>query len=1136
MPSHPLSYNVHTPKQSQNGKKWVQKMVRGKSKTGLVTSIFATYVIVAAVIGFAMFSFQDSSQASTESAFVSASLRLVDETDYKIGSKIETSLTIQNTSITDPISNLNIEFNSTKNSVRWDSALLKSNIIQTRELKPSGNVITIPLLAAGERVEYAVNGTLTTNDFDFLTLVGRLTFKNREGLQNSTTNRVFTKLQDTSNRGNLLALKMEKDTFTKAEEIKFALSYTNSNGEVDPLAPQTKGKIYITQKDTSSTIAGLDCEIVNTPECLISIEKLEPGNYTALFIDQTEQIFSQIASFKVTGEAGTFTPNSLAILNFPFNSQSINGIVPVKASKVISLNDKITGQKCVFEILKGDSIITRAESSVDQDRTCSTTLDSSHFNQGNSEYTVRLGGTSKQGNILFSQKSPNLLPLTNLTTVMKSGNSVQIGSTGITKLTIEEGEETPGLLESAKATLGMWHPRSGEYKEITNFGGSPIEVVDGQLNINIPSNEFNKSGFYSVYLKLEDGRYTEFLGLSFEDEKIGFSQSGVLVEDLNKLKVGEDITFKLENVTDRSGNKITQAECALNLYQTATGPIPVSEKGEIKDGICKVTVPKGKIVRSGPIMVTFTGDNITNRINQSRQLYVSPNVPTNYGFLGFEYEPVTENYANNIIIGPVTDIYGNTTNALEHTVQIYDITPKEILVAETEETDVQATTEAQTSTTIVEPTLLAQYPVSIEDGFARVTAPSSLFTIGRLKVILLNSNKELIKEKEVEVRETPEKLILPNFPKELNSDDKINLGLTDLNIETVSECSLLYFRSQNEFSENKVKVNPDTNSCEFDWNLNQFRDNPKALMQLQAGENIYSHIVKHLSGQASNLFTTAPQMRINERDELEIELLSSPIVDINGRPVKIGSVRWEYNNKTEDTNLFDGFATLNITADKINTRDLRNVLDQKYLELSLDARASITSINKTRSLSIYLSTKDISNTRETFSIESAMSQIFLDSKQIFQFQTPACNANILSDQTSQKNIRTHWQGGTCYVEVGGPIGNHRLIFEENGFTLGTFDFSVSQEKTEINWCNQNPCQIQIITQNRGSIEATIFDGEKQYKFESDSLDNLILLEQTGLNPLKEYLVKIQFTGENGGITTIYKTIPGEFLQFSKTTN
>ena len=108
---------------------------------------------------------------------------------------MEAVITIQNTSIFEPINNLNVEFKSTQNSVFWQKAILNTNSFRPKEIQPLGNVFTISLLSAGERTEYTVFGVLTNDDFEFLTLVASLTFKNREGVQNASTNRVLLKLK-----------------------------------------------------------------------------------------------------------------------------------------------------------------------------------------------------------------------------------------------------------------------------------------------------------------------------------------------------------------------------------------------------------------------------------------------------------------------------------------------------------------------------------------------------------------------------------------------------------------------------------------------------------------------------------------------------------------------------------------------------------------------------------------------------------------------------------------------------------------------------------------------------------------------------------------------------------------------------
>jgi len=1140
MPSHPLYYTLHTPNQSQKGKKWVRKAIKNGPKLGFIGSIVSVYILVAALLGFAMFSgFRDQGQASVESAHVSASLRLIESETYQIGSQVEVSLTLQNTSIVEPINNLNIELRSTKNAVVWQTAVLKTNTLQMKELKPTGNIFVIPFLAAGERAEYKVVGILADNDFDFLTLVANITFRNKEGLQTTVTNRVFTKIEESFNRNSLLKLEPTKLNYKREEKVELKLFAQNHDGEPDPLAPLIKGKVYISRKDTKNTIASLDCQIGNQPQCFISLEKLEPGNYTAIFISEDEQVLSHIAQFKIEGEANRFKPSDLSTLHLPFNNQSINGIVPVIARQVMGLNDRPSGEKCVFEIIRDKKVVETVEAAVQNDRTCSTILDGTNFKVGNGSYTIKLQETSKSSNVLFLQKSPNLIPIENITPSMNLGNSVQIFAKNIPQLTIvqniTEGEEseTEGQensedpqLYNGKAVLGIWHPRSGEFKEITNFGGAPIQIVNGQLNLNIPASEFVRGGFYSIFIKLEDGRYSDFLGLSFEDRTIGFSYSGVIVENLNDLKVGQDFSLRLENVVDRSGNRISQGECAANIYQTTSGPIPVTVKGKLLDGTCRVVVPKGKITRSGPILVTFMGDNIANPINQSRQLYIAPNKAEKFGFLGLEYEPAMTGYANNFIIGPVTDLYGNTTNVNNLSLQVFDLTPGI--------TDNSRQNNKESSPVIPsEPKLINEYTLTVEDGFAKVTAPSTLFNAEKLKLVLLNEEKKVIKEKIVEVvknQEENQRLILPNFPKVINSDSKIKLGISGVDFNTVNECKLNYFKSEDSFSENRVKVNAENSSCEFDWNLNQHRDNQYALIQLQAGSKLFTHIVKHTSGQASNLFVTASQIRINDRDEIELDLLTSPIADINGRPVEDGVIRWQINNKTQESRIKNGFSKLVINPENMNSQDIKRVLDQKFLEISLDGRASVTAINRTKTMSIYLGNKELTGTRAQFDIRKASTQLLFGQKQIFQFRTNACEASILSDQGIQRNVRTHWQGGICYVEVGGTLGNNSVLFEQNGFTLGQFDYLVSQEKVEVNWCDSNPCKIQVITQNRGNIQVIIYDGDRQYRFETDAVDNVIEISQNGLNPLRDYLVEMRFYRNDGAMASFYNQISGELLQ------
>ena len=1121
MPAYNLSYEVHTPHQSQQGKKWIrrEKSVRLWPKFGFASSAIVAYVIVSAFLGYAIFSgFRNQGQASPESALVSTSLRLIEKDVYRVGSQVEAVITIQNTSIFESINNLNIEFKSTQNSVVWQKAVLNTNSFRPKEIKPLGNVFTISLLSAGERAEYTVTGVLTNDDFEFLTLVAGLTFKNREGVQNTSTNRVFTNVKSSLNKNNLLNLEANKTSFKKDEKINLKLFTTDNKNQPDPLSPSVKGKIFVSQKQTGEVVNSLTCQLGVQSECVTTLEKLNPGNYTALFISDDEQVFSRIIQFTVEGANNQFKPSDLATLHLPFNNQSINGLVPIIAKQVMSLNDFPKGEKCTFEIFKDEKLVTTAEAIVQRDRTCKTILDNSNFKEGSGVYQIRLKNTSKSAQVLFLPKPSNLIPVQLVSSNLPVGSSVQISANNILDL-----NNLPNLY-NGNATLGIWHPNSGDFKEITNFGGIPIQVVNGQLFLNIPGSEFPRGGFYSIFIKLADGRYSDFIGLAFNDQSISFALSGVIVENSNIIRVGQELKLRLENILDRSGNLVKEAECGANFYQTNSGPVPIVEKGKITDGVCRITVPKGKLTKSGPLLVTFFGDNLTNPINQSRQLYLSPGTPDTYGFLGLEYEPAVKNYANNFIIGPVTDIYSNLTYDSGLKLQVFDLTRQTVAKLEEENQEIDLVIEA-------EPRLIADYPVTIDNGFAKIIAPSSLFNLEKMKLVLLNSEGKVLKEKLVEVIQLKDEqtLTFPNFPNHLNSDNKLKIGISNLD-SGIEECKLSYFKSQNRISEIKSPVDIETNSCQFDWNLNQNRDNGYGLIQLQVGNKLFSQIVKHISGEPNSLFVVSPQVRINERDEIELDLLTSPITDVNGRPVETGVVRWQVNGRLEETMIRNGFTKLSIKANKLTNQDLRKVSDQRFLDLSLDVRAGLSSVSRTKSLSVYLGSKDIAMNTPEFGIQKANSQITFGQKQIFKFKTRFCSVGLLSETGVKSVLPTHWQGDSCYVEVGGNLGTNTILFEENGFDLGSFTYTVALDKISITWCVENPCKIQVFSQNQGSIEAIVYDGDRQYRLEANSLENEIQISQNGINPLKNYLVEVILVKNDKTKISLFREVSGDLLQ------
>jgi hypothetical protein len=1061
-------------------------------KRQLVISVIGVYVMVGGLLGYLLFNSTGDSAKASESALISASVRLVEDKELVIGDKVEVAVTLQNTSITESINNLAIDLFSTKEAVSWVEVTGGNTQGETSKIIGQNNSFKLPVLSSGERAEYIVTGNLQNDQIDYLTILAKVRFLNKDGQQEVNTNRVFTKLKKGADSDkSLVSLALNKDSFAPGEEVFFNLSQPAEGIQTgDKLA----GKIYVSKKD-SEQISTLNCTFDDQGKCQASIQGLQPGQYTSIFTTDGESFFSNIGSFQIGGQSADFSPSSQSSLDFPFASASINGSVPVIARRVVSLNESVqTGDFCTFLVKEGDTVLTSVKAQVKLDRSCQAVINTSQIPKGDGVYIVQLAGTDLQREVSFAKKLAQYLSLETKNVILQSNSDVELEAKNITDL-------AGAPLQNKQVTLGIWHQESGEYREVSSVNGQNLSVKDGFFAARVPAEMFRKGGLYSVFMKVEDGQQSDFLVLNFDDKEIGFSGSGVMVDNYDNLKVGQDITLTLQNVMDRTGKTLSEGECAASIYTSGNTASPISIKGQIKDGNCKVFVSSGKITRSGPFLVSFTGPEINSKINQSRQFLISAGAAEKFGEINLEFMPARKGYANNLIVGPITDAYGNLTNSFDNKLQIFS----------GEELKQEYTN------------------INILSGFTKLALPSTIFENDTLTLKLVDSTgKELI-TKTVEVKSVDEKLILPNFSDKLSGDKNIQVGIQGLKVENTDKCKLTFVRSSEEFAEQEVAYDKENGRCEFDWNLNQLRNNPKALIRFEVGDYKFAQVVNLESGEAANLFVLAPEVRINEKDEVRMALLTSPFVDRNGLVVNEGKVRIQYNGKAEEVRIVDGLARLDIPANKLDSKDIRSNLDQRFLELGVDARASVSAVAKTNSLSVYLGNKDISNSSEVFAVQLARTQINSKSGQIFKFRTEACEAILLSSNQNSKILKTHKQGDTCYVEVMGDVGDYNLLFTQNGFTVGNFKLTIDNSSQEVIWCQNKNCLLQVLAPVNSRVEATIFDQDKQYKFQGEDLENVVQVKQNGLNPLKTYLVEIKYLNAENKQLSFYKELPGEYL-------
>jgi hypothetical protein len=1063
---------------------------KGGRRRNLILSVIAAYVLIGGLAGLMIFRGGGDSAKANETAFVSSSIRLGSERELSVGDKIEIYLTLQNTSITESVNDLSVDFFSTKDAVNWEELTGGNMTTVETKIKAQKNSFRLPVLSSGERVEYTVTGTLQNALVDYLTILAKIRFVNKEGSQEVNTNRVFTKLKDYGENSNdLISLETNKSDFTTKETIQFSVS----KGNLRATPADLKGKLYISRKDTGDVINSLNCAFDENSQCTANLPPLPAGYYSAIFQDESQNFYSNIGLFRVNGPSLDFVPNSQAVMDFPFGTGSINGIVPVRARRVVSFNDSPKPiDQCTFDVSKGSKVVYSTQAAVNQDRTCYAVLDAGQFVEADGVYTVSLRGVDQKKDISFVRKSPQLLQLRANNLIIKNGQDVDLEINSVQ-------DALGGLMTNSKAIVGIWHPASGDYKEISSLNGDFLMVKDGAFRAVIPNDYFKKGGLYQVYVKLDDGQISDFLTLNFDDKTIGTVDSGVIVDNYNSLRVGQPMIFTLNGVKDRAGNPIVDALCGLNLYQSGKGVRAVTINGQIKNGQCKVKVDAGRITTAGPLLVSFTGNEIENKINQSRQLNIAPGEATSYGGLNLEYEPARKGYANNLLVGPVTDIYGNPTNVFDMKVGVY------------------AGSEVKYELT----------NINVVDGYAKVVLPSSIMDSTNLILKIFDKNGRELISREITTEENDEKLILPNFPQELSGDENLKVGLSGI-YNTNQKCKITYYRSGDKFYQTEVDVDSTSGSCTLNWSLDAGRDVKQALLKFQYGDKFYHSIIKLKSGEAGSLFVLTPQQTINTKNEVQFSILSSPISDRFGLPVTNGKVRIQYNGKVDEVPIKNGFARLDLVANKLDTKDIRQENNQRFLELSLDAKAGVLALSKTNSVSVYLGDRDIANSLPNFKVISARTQLQSGQPQILQFVSETCEAYLISSRNQAKLATTHRQNDTCMVQLDGEVGDYSLVFSKDGNSYGEFSFQINNLPQSVVWCQEKKnCIIQVRAAINSKIQAILYDDDKQYQFNGEELDNIVTIKQNGLNPLKEYLVEIRYLNSDNQPVSFFKMIQGE---------
>ncbi len=1091
---------------------------RSRRKYQLFVSVAAVYTLIGGLMGYMTITnpTKPPARASTPAQVV-ASLKFLNAPDgdkrFNLNDKVSIGLTLQNTSSEDSANGLSLELQSTSDALRTINLRSQTDKSFNYTILSNEKNISLPSISSSGQSEYIIDTVLTKNSIDNLNIVSQISYTNQNGNQNGNSNFLTTQISQTKSENESLVFQPMASTFQPKETVKLTLT--------NPRLKKNSGKIYLANRKNLEPVSSSECDFDGEIHliCEAEFKDLPAGDYSALYMSNDEKAQSDISWFSVTGNQETLIPSEQTILETPFNKSSINGILPIVAKKVINLNQLANSSlPCIFDIYFNDKKVSSSTAAVNEDRNCQTILDASQLSQGNGIYKIKLAKSEMSLDISFTEKSKTLFSSS------ISGNIIRNKPVNIEVRGLNDTENKP--LNGKKATLGLWHTLTNSFQELTSINNQFLSVSEGGMSFSIPYSYLDKGGVYQSIIKLEDGSQSEWLPINLSDKSVAFARENIKVEGT---KAGEAMSLSIGSLVDKDNNQVTSGDCAVSVY---TGTItPVLATGSIDKGVCKTSIKAGRLTKSGSALVSFSAPEIPTSINQSKQIIISPNSPTTFGGINLSTFPAQALTANSLIIGPVTDSFDNLTDGFGYTLELYR-----------------------------DDQLIKTFgDISVDHGYAQIVIPASMIDGQKLTARLMKNEAEL-QRVDFPVTSESQTFVLPPLPSSINSDKSIQIETKQNTFIENTQCKIRLIRSLGKNNELADDLRSDSRSCSFDWDLLENRDSSQLLMQFIIGNQMTSKIVNQKSGNANNLFVLTPQLRFTQNNDIDMTLLTSPLLDRQGLPVESSTLKWKYNGKLRDSQISNGMSSISVLANNLTTRDIQTNNNQRFLNLDFDVKASSSSINRTNNLNIFLGTNDINNHKDEFGVVSAQNIITQDSTSIstikytvdpanieeetqtvesniinlphiFAFKSSNCTARDTDAGLSSFTLKSHYQGGFCYVQTSSELGKHTLSLQENNFTLLTHQYTVASKLPKVSICENESgsCLIQVDGDQTSPITSVITDGDREYQDESKGAENNMTISHKDLNPLKKYLIKVSFTIKDNQKVEIYREFIGSAL-------
>ena len=1038
-----------------------------RNKRRVVVSLAGSYLVMSIILAGTLLSLTKSPATLAQASSVQvASSLLTKATIVNTGDSITASLKIQNTSTINPLTKISISFVTTADQITWNTLSEKSI-----SLSHTGTFFTLDSLAPQQEKDLQLMGTLTKAFSPSIVVYAHIEAYNFEQKITSNSNKISLSQNNHSITGKKVVLSTEFPVVKPGHIQTLTATSTLESANY-------KGRVSLVQD--AQILNEYDCTFVKDI-CKIEYLSLASGTYQAWFLSEDQQSFSNILSFVVGGEQQNSTLSADTQVLTPFGATSIANRLSIVLKEVTSKNQ--VAVHCDITLTKNGTTSSKVFSVLaSSDKVCTYFIDTNEL-FGFGEYTLNVPGVIIPHTVFVSDSSTSL-PFSVVTPILITGQPIDIESKGLVTTT------TPALAYTGVGDLLVFNAST----HVLNT--TSLKIENGSMYATITANSLQDSNLFYTAIRLVDSgttRYSAWNILNFGAQSQDVNSTGIQVNDYNQLIVGGTPIFSVIGIRDTSGQIINGQPCAAQIFVSGS-LTPIQLTSQIQGGVCQVVVTNDMLTKTGPALITFYDTDSNRSIAETRIVTITSSSVRSVGKVSLAVNPAPFATANQVIIGPILDAYDNL------------VTSGLLKLELGQENGIW----------------LQSKDVLIENGFGTAYIPASLLDSAHLYTRVVNTQGEVLSNQDFATSES--RFNAPSLPSRIKSDEVLSLkyitGFSNSIPCTVTISSSISLEETSMFD-------LASQSCLVQTTFKKGISS-SALLTFTFGEYQWNQLLTITPGDSSQNFGLFPLTKLNTSGEIELTLISTPLVDKNGLDIDSGTVNYKLNGRQTTAKIENGIAKLGLYDDFVITRDTRTLFSKRILDMDVEASINPRSKSTTDKIRVTIASHDIASRPAPLKIKQLATIMSVGEVQAVKLQTKNCTAYLKT--ATYVHLDTLQIENNCWILLtSDQLGSGELlVFDAYSQILSaTITFVNAAPQIIVN--NDAGFQVKYIGGDNYQLDATLFDEQKEYTFHSEP-NSLLTIKQQGLASEQEYQVRVHLIDSNASGQYFYLPVLGSQVQ------